>query len=306
MATENLSPSQLEDMVTEIFDNLSKDECYLAEMQRTFKTAKVHITNCDELYKECVECLAFMLKKNDAEKFYEKYYSSLPLKAKSLLHACLPAKYSTIVVVLLADKLLASSKLSGSQHAINTPVSLKDPERGPLNYLGGYLLCNLYRKCKKQSSKKTHLNEEKEELMALLESLHVNEPIGKDSAFISVKDRGGLWYPKEYLTDILVTTELHFCTQTGNGVGHKICVDKIVDNLLKLPVLRSKWNMLVEECDNKITERRSKIFLHQILMLYIKIRSFSYAKDVVQKYKLNQKAIQKKALQKEIQRATQH
>lgn len=79
--------------------------------------------------------------------------------------------------------------------------------------------------------------------MALLKSL------GKDSAFISVKDRGGLWYPKEYLTDILVTTELHFRTQTGNGVCHKICVDKIVDNLLKLPVLRSKWNMLVEECD---------------------------------------------------------
>ena len=67
MATENLSASQLEDMVMEIFDDLSKDECYPAEMQRTFKTAKVHITNCDELYKQCVKCLAFMLKKNDAE-----------------------------------------------------------------------------------------------------------------------------------------------------------------------------------------------------------------------------------------------
>ena len=112
-------------------------------MQRTFKTAKVHITNCDELYKECLECLAFTLKKNDAEKFYKKYYSCLPLKAKSLLHACLPAKYSTIVVVLLADKLLVSSKPSGSQHAINTPVSLKDTECGPLNYLARYLLRNL-------------------------------------------------------------------------------------------------------------------------------------------------------------------
>lgn len=103
MATENFSPSQLEDMVKEIFDNLSKDECYSAEMRRKLKTAKVHITNCDELYKEGVECLPFMLKKNDAEKFYEKYYSSLPLKAKSLFHACLPAKYSTIVVKLRLD-----------------------------------------------------------------------------------------------------------------------------------------------------------------------------------------------------------
>ena len=39
----------------------------------------------------------------------------------------------------------------------------------------------------------------KEEFMALLDSLHVTEPVEKDSSFISAKDRGGLWYPKEYL-----------------------------------------------------------------------------------------------------------
>ena len=32
--------------------------------------------------------------------------------------------------------------------------------------------------------------------MALLDLLHVDEPIAKDTAFISAKDRGGLWYPR--------------------------------------------------------------------------------------------------------------
>lgn len=118
-----------------------------------------------------------------------------------------------------------------------------------------------------------------------------------------IKDGGGLWNPKEYLTYILVTAELQFCVQIGKEVSHKICVDKIVDNLLQQPVLRSKWNMLVEECGCKISKGRSNIFLDQILSLFIEIRSFSYAKDIVQEYKVQQKVAQKKGLRKDIQRA---
>lgn len=118
-----------------------------------------------------------------------------------------------------------------------------------------------------------------------------------------IKDGGGLWNPKEYLTDILVAAELQFCVQTGKEVSHKICV-KIVDNLLQQSVVRSKWNMLVEECGCNISKGRSNIFLDQMLSLFIKIRSFSYAKDIVQKYNVQQKAAQKKGLSKDIQRAT--
>lgn len=249
-------------------------------------------------------CLACIFKKNDAEKFYEKLYSSLPLKAETLFQNIIPESFSKVIVLLLADKLLAFSKPSqDSQDTVL--IYLKGTEHGPLNYLGGYILRNLYRKCRNLSSKKTKVNEEKEDFMALLDSLHVDEPVGKDSSFISAKDRGGLWYPKEYLTDILVTAELHFRAQTGKEVCHRICVDTIVGNLFKQPALKSKWNMLVEECSCEITEKRSLVFLDQILMLFIKIRSFSYAKDVVQKYKLNQRATKQKALRKEIERATQ-
>ena len=64
------------------------------------------------------------------------------------------------------------------------------------------------------------------------------------------------------------------------------------------------YDMLVEECGCEITKGRSIIFLDQILSLFIKIRSFSYAKDIVQKYKIQQKATKKKGLRKDIKRAT--
>ena len=114
----------------------------------------------------------------------------------------------------------------------------------------------------------------------------------------------GEWYPKEYLTDIFVAVELQFCVHTGKEVCHKICANKIVDILLHKPVMRSNWNMLVEECGCEITKGRSIIFLDQILSLFIKIGSLSYIKDIVQKYKIQQKATKKKGLRKEIKRVT--
>ena len=45
-------------------------------------------------------------------------------------------------------------------------------------------------------------------------------------------------------------------------------------------------------------------FLDQILSLFIKIRFFSHEKDIVQKYKIQQKATTKKGLRKEIKRDT--
>ena len=93
-----------------------------------------------------------------------------------------------------------------------------------------------------------------------------------------------------------------FVSTQRKEVCHKICVDKIVDILLQKPVLRSKWNMLVEECGCEITKGRSIIFLDQILSLFIKIWSFSYAKDIVQKYNIQQKESKKKGLWKKNQK----
>lgn len=44
--------------------------------------------------------------------------------------------------------------------------------------------------------------------MVLFDLFYVDEFIVKDIVFISVKDRGGLWYFKEYLIDIFVVVEL--------------------------------------------------------------------------------------------------
>jgi hypothetical protein len=115
------------------------------------------------------------------------------------------------------------------------------------------------------------------------------------------KDRGGLWYPKEYLAQIMLTAEMEFRISTeGKNISHKVNCGEIIIKLLKNSLLRSKWTMLVEECITHIDSKRSKVFLAELLQLYLKVRTFSYSKDILQKYKLKQKQSKKKALRTEM------
>ena len=81
---------------------------------------------------------------NDPGSFYQKFYSSLPLQAETLSNKAFPESLCKVIVLHLGDELLAFSKPSSSQSRVE--ISLKDAERGPLNYLGGYILRNFYRK----------------------------------------------------------------------------------------------------------------------------------------------------------------
>ena len=108
-------------------------------MQKAFKDCtQVNVSHDHVIYKDCIECLAFMYKKSDPEKFYEKFYSSLSLQPETLLNKTFPESLCKVIVFHLGDKLLAISKPSSSQSCVE--ISLKDSERGPLNYLGGLYL----------------------------------------------------------------------------------------------------------------------------------------------------------------------
>ena len=44
--------------------------------------------------------------------------------------------------------------------------------------------------------------------------------------------------------------------------------------------------------------------LHNIINLYLHVRSFSFAKDVIQKHKIKQKQVKAKSLRKKVKRAS--
>ena len=54
----------------------------------------------------------------------------------------------------------------------------------------------------------------------------------------------------------------------------------------------------------KLEEKIAKDVLQSKIHLYIRVRCFSFAKDVIQKYKLQTKLVKEKALRKQISRAS--
>ena len=100
MAREKLPPPLLKNMIHEILSELSKDEFYPTEMQKAFKDCtQVKVSHDHVRYKGCIKCLTFKYKKNDLEKFYEKFYSSPPLQAETLLNKTFTESLCKVIVL---------------------------------------------------------------------------------------------------------------------------------------------------------------------------------------------------------------
>lgn len=306
MARESLTCEKLSTFVEEAKGEMAKSGLYPQNFSTSLKdSAKFVCSEDDDLYKEIIEFLRKVLKKGDAELYYQRFYGSVLLRSSSLLKNKYTDGVSKVVMMYLGDKILSFSKFV----SVKTPlkrstrrVSIKDCERGPLNYLTGYVIRSLFQKCRKRVAKQQN-SPETEEFIALLNSLHIDKEMATSNeyTFIKDKDRGGLWYPKEYLVKILFTTEMEFRLATeSDELCHKVNCNQIVEKLLKDSLLRSYWTMLVDECSMRISTQRAMIFLVELLGLYLKVRTFSYSKDVLQKYKLEKKASKKKALRKEM------
>ena len=82
------------------------------------------------------------LKNGNLEKFYSKYYATVPLKSTRFF-----CGLSRNAATLIADSLIAfCKKQRESPGTINSTTALKEREMAGLQYLGGYVLHNLHKK----------------------------------------------------------------------------------------------------------------------------------------------------------------
>ena len=174
-------------------------------------------------------------------------------------------------------------------------IELSQEEMGPLAYVCGYVLQSLYRKSKNSkhwNSVRSH------ELQFLLQSLKLAET--KDDEYIHSLSRGGLWAPNEAIKSIAKITEIMFRQHLKSQKAAHLSVptDKIVDLVLATPDVKSLWESIIADLDSC-----SKLALENFIKLYVQVRSFSHARDMVNKYKLKKKALKKKALRKELKKA---
>ena len=178
-------------------------------------------------------------------------------------------------------------------------MSLSPEEQGPLTYLAGYVIRSLYQKSKNCSRWNSQRNKEIQSLMSSMRTAT------EDNEYISSLSRGGLWSPHSWLVSVIEVSELVFRKHTNKDKVTRLPVDKIVIEVLSSSLVKSLWCNIVANCDVEISKECQSLCLENIVKLYVTVRCFSFAKDIVNKYKLIEGVQRKKALRKNLKKASE-
>ena len=140
--------------------------------------------------------------------------------------------------------------------------------------------------------------------MAILKAAKL-ETSGESQKLISVLNRGGLWSITEHAQKMFFKTEQYFRHFTSKCRLQKIDIASITQNSINDCDVLSNYQLVLSEAELEPESHISKDILFSIVHLYVKVRSFSFAEDIIQHHKIRAKQTKAKALRKEISRSCQ-
>jgi len=169
-----------------------------------------------------------------------------------------------------------------------------------MQYLAGYVFHKTFIRIRK--SKSYYNNAELQWCAQLLKDSKIEcEEEQNDKQLIAIKNRGGLWSVCHDAEMIFVEIEKIFRKQTGSfrtKIDQARIIEKALINSNVLDYFRSscdKTDVMEIEWADKLLER--------VLVLYIRVQTHSYAKDIKEQFKHKAKQNRKRALRTELKKA---
>ena len=113
----------------------------------------------------------------------------------------------------------------------------------------------------------------------------------ENSSFIQARNRGGLVYPSDDIMGILKEAERNFRREVNKSKEalRNIPVDMICYETVNMPIVKSLWDNIVVLSGVNSSGDTQKICLENIVKLFLRVRSLSYAKDYITQYKIREK-----------------
>ena len=125
----------------------------------------------------------------------------------------------------------------------------------------------------------------------------------EEQILVNVKDRGGLWKVNNDAQNILNVTEKMFRRATKNFV-FKVNEVKLISEAVQDTKLRSYYDNLCQNAESSVDKETSVNLLEQILGLFIRVRSYSYALDVKEEHKANYSKVKMHSLRTELKKSS--
>ena len=293
-----LDQGVVDGFVERIKTRIIEEDLYGEEINSALKK----VTSTPKLYQALLPLYQTFCKKKNQDNLLKVFYGLIPRSCELL--NCNDFRIANLIMIQLPDFLVGhyNTEIQRLRHGESStgvthdePTQLNPIERGPLAYIGGYIITKL-----------THINRKKkdninEQIQALLQSM---KSVGPANSFIANRTRGGLTSPCDDLVNILEAAELAFRGEVNKSVGmiRNIATGTIYNAIVENPKVKSLWENIVMSCSIELSSATQKLCLENVLNLYLKVRSFSYAKDYISKYRINEKRGKNKALRSELKR----
>ena len=286
----------MEKILTDAAKKISGNNCYSPAIQSDFNLSTFAgklSSVADSLLEEIRKLLTHITKKRNIQKFYSTYFSKIVLKNTEFMPG-IPSSSSTLFLSKVADLVVGHCKSFDLVPSQDESVSTRDNEIYGLQYIGGYVLHKLYNKLMSAKNRDP-------ELISVMISCKGSAEAYQDAKLINAVNRGGLWCPSENSTKIFKIVELRFRYLLRKF--HKtIDTDKFVQEMQNDLDIWTIFREILQDCDIKISKESKENSLRKILLLFVKVRIHSFARQKTEEAREKARENSKKALRKELKR----
>ena len=226
----------------------------------------------------------------DAEKFYSGFFSLLVVNI-------LPSKFeeSFVTNTLMAEVgnlLLSQLSCGRNKDTIKEPKSLSEKEKKSLQYLSGFVLHKLYSKFLFSNKCRTH-----QQNISILQACRVEND--ETQTLCNARDRGGLWKVNKKSEQVFLRSELLFRARTTSFTSAIAC-ENLVEEILKDSSVLSSYHDIFLCANVEVSKEFGLDLLEQMMTMYFRVRTFSFAKDIREKHKISKRSGEKRSLRTEI------
>ena len=275
---------------------LSTDECYPDSVMEEFKNFNASFDDFMPYYKLILPVVNSF--SGDTEKFYPQIYKlySQAENYKNLSHDCSLILSFDVVNQILAH--LTGAKIHSDILVYeNSDIStLTEKDISIISYLSGYVFGTFYRRLRSmKSNTSSYYQQQCLSFLMAGKCSGENLPL-PEHKHIEILDRGGLWKVDNNVILIFKVAECHFKTITSVPTT-KIDSKSIVSTLMKNPIIHENMSKIRSKSTDTIVKREIALnLLQDLLTLYIRVRTFSFAKGQIQSHKIKQSRLKSRSL----------
>lgn len=176
---------------------------------------------------------------------------------------------------------------------------MSDREKAALQYLGGYVLHNLHKKYARSNSV------ESQQAMAILKAGKLESMTNSEQKLASALTRGGLWSITQPVQQIFFKAECYFRDFASKSDFQRLDIASITCKAISDSDILGNYKLMISNAELEPDSHVGKDVLYSIVRLYVTVRSFSFTRDIIQRYKIKAKQTKTKSLHKEISRGCQ-